>query len=55
MMHCEQMDTITTLADPEMGERSFMEYDASGKVKTEHYIEDPDNKEISDEFKRPPY
>ncbi|PAV15447.1 hypothetical protein PNOK_0921100 [Pyrrhoderma noxium] len=48
-----QMDTISTLA--ESGERSFIEYDASGKVKGENYIIDPESQEISDEFKRPPY
>ena len=48
-----KMDTISTLA--ESGERSFIEYDASGKVKGENYMIDPESQEISDEFKRPPY
>lgn len=48
-----QMDTITTLA--ESGDRSFIEYDASGKIKGENYMIDPESQEISDEFKRPPY
>ncbi|EJC99330.1 uncharacterized protein FOMMEDRAFT_23201 [Fomitiporia mediterranea MF3/22] len=50
-----QMDTITALADAELGDRSFLEYDASGKVIGENYTLDPTNQEISDEFKRPPY
>ena len=49
------MDTITTLADAELGDRSFVEYDASGKIIGENYQVDPDNQQISDEFKRPPY
>ncbi|KAI5117159.1 hypothetical protein M0805_001017 [Coniferiporia weirii] len=48
-----QMDTITTLADS--GDRSSVEYDASGKVKGENYMPDPESQVISNEFKRPPY
>ena len=51
-----QMDTITTLADANiLGQGTFLHYDASGKVKDEHYVTDPESQEISDEFKRPPY
>lgn len=52
---CMQMDTITTLAEAELGERSFLEYDASGNVIGENYKIDPESQQISDEFKRPPY
>lgn len=48
------MDTITTLADMN-AQKSFLDYDASGKVKTDNYIPDPESQIISDEFKRPPY
>lgn len=47
-----QMDTFT-LAEQSPGAHSFLEYDASGKVKGESY--DAEAQEISDEFKRPPY
>jgi hypothetical protein len=47
------MDTFT-LAET-AGQRSFLEYDASGKVKGDNYMPDPEAQEISDEFKRPPY
>ncbi|KAL5522673.1 hypothetical protein ACEPAG_8691 [Sanghuangporus baumii] len=50
-----KMDTITTLAEAESGDRSFVEYDASGKIIGENYQVDPENQQISDEFKRPPY
>lgn len=46
------MDTFT-LAEQSPGAHSFLEYDASGKVKGESY--DAEAQEISDEFKRPPY
>lgn len=50
------MDTITTLADANFtGQRSFLEYDASGKIKGDKYLPDPESQVISDEFKRPPY
>ena len=50
------MDTITTLADANiLGQNTLFHYDASGKVKDEHYIPDAESQEISDEFKRPPY
>ncbi|THH06012.1 hypothetical protein EW145_g4382 [Phellinidium pouzarii] len=48
-----EMDTITTLAGS--GDRLSIEYDASGKVKDENYIPDPESQVISGEFKRPPY
>ena len=48
------MNTITTLAEVN-GEQSFLEYDASGKIKGDNYMPDPESQEISDEFKRPPY
>ena len=47
------MDTFT-LAETNAN-RSFFEYDASGKIKDENYVADPESQVISDDFKRPPY
>ena len=39
----------------EEGRRSFFDYDATGRVKSEDYVPDLEEQAISDEFKRPPY
>lgn len=47
-----QMETFAQVSDGDPSDRSFVQYDAAGKVVTPGVF-DPENQAISDEFKKP--